>query len=267
MSVEEITQAFAEGWQVGEDAKPATMEDISNTARKAPARRLRQSSRMGKLLRAIETRNVSSVKKQLKKDPLLANGTIHSDLLHKSADHRPDLLGYTPLLVAVSTHSYGIDGSSGPGCRGKFGPDIVKLLLAATADVNASTDEGVTPLYHAASLDDTVMVRMLLSANAYPDTTLRDVERGSPMSPLLAAIDNGSMSVVDLLLSAGADVNQEGGHDKYENHVTPLLKSYCSGNVELMGLVLNSESTKGINKITTLIVCREAGVLWQPCPL
>ena len=36
VAIEEITQA--EGWQMGEDAKPATMIDISNTARKVPAR-------------------------------------------------------------------------------------------------------------------------------------------------------------------------------------------------------------------------------------
>ena len=53
-----------------------------------------------------------------------------------------------------------------------------------------------------------VRISMLLSENVYLNTTLRVVERGSPMRPLLAATDIGPMGVVDLLLLAGAELNQ-----------------------------------------------------------
>ena len=242
MSVQEVTQAVLEAAiqseSMVESALPATMQDISNASHDARHARTRRTSSIGKLVRAIETKNVSSVRKQLKKDRALANGTITSDLFAASPKEQPHLLGFTPLLVAVSIHSH---SETGHRDRGQSGPDTVKLLLAASADVNASNDEGMTPLDLAVDLNDEVLVPILLAAKADPNSrvSLEDAEwrTTAQTTPLLRAIGNESMSVVNLLLSSRADVNQPDSDGQ-----TPLLKSYCHSNIELMRLLLDSNA-------------------------
>ena len=82
--------------------------------------------------------------------------------------------------------------------------DIVKLLLAAKADVDSKGDTKRTPLSWAAGNGHEGVVRLLLAAKADVDSK-GDTER----TPLSWAAENGHEGVVRLLLAAKADVNSK----------------------------------------------------------
>src|SRR5947209_6750099 len=65
--------------------------------------------------------------------------------------------GWTPLLQA-SIH----------------GPELVRLLLAHSADMNAASDLGYTALHRAAAKGDTEVVKLLLEAGA--DVLAREIQ-------------------------------------------------------------------------------------------
>ena len=79
----------------------------------------------------------------------------------------------------------------------------VTACLDAGSDVSARTDEGYTPLHHAAlESEQPEVVDALLTAGADPDT--RDQHGDTPLS--LAAFDVSSRTaVVESLLAAGAN--------------------------------------------------------------
>lgn len=81
---------------------------------------------------------------------------------------------------------------------------LVTLLLASGADVNVLNDEHLAPLHAAvASKDAEIMVKTLLDAGA--DVNV-GIEKGC--SPLILAIFKGDTAIVELLLNAGARVDQ-----------------------------------------------------------
>jgi ankyrin repeat protein len=85
--------------------------------------------------------------------------------------------------------------------------DIVFLLLAAGFDVNASSDEGFTPLMAAASgAGDKCLMQLLLAAGA-------DVHAASGFgfTALHFAAARDSIECVDLLLHAGSNPNTQTG--------------------------------------------------------
>jgi len=73
-------------------------------------------------------------------------------------------------------------------------------LIEAGANVNATTDLGVTPLWLAAQNGSESVVQTLLTAGADPDVTLLLGE-----SALMIAAMSGDATVVELLLKAGAN--------------------------------------------------------------
>jgi len=77
--------------------------------------------------------------------------------------------------------------------------DMVNLLLANKADVNAKSNDGSTPLFFAANKE----VAGLLLAN-HADVNARS---NAGDTPLLAAASAGRVEVVDLLLTQGVDIN------------------------------------------------------------
>jgi ankyrin repeat protein len=80
--------------------------------------------------------------------------------------------------------------------------EIVDLLLARNADVNANTAKGDTPLDYAASRDYKDIVYLLLSNKANVDA-----RNGLGCTPLYYAATNGRIEEVRILLAAKADVN------------------------------------------------------------
>ncbi len=157
-----------------------------------------------------------------------------------------DVSGKTPLMIAS-----------------KFGDtELVKVLIAAKADVNLSTSSQVTPLF-LASIDGFVeIVRLLLEHGAQVDTLTKDgwtalmiachqghlevaqalldahahihMKGADEGTALVAACPNGHIKIVQLLLAHGADVNVV----IKDNKLTPLLLAVQGGYIELVELLI-----------------------------
>jgi len=79
----------------------------------------------------------------------------------------------------------------------------VKALLKSGADVNGAQGDGMTALHWAAANGDTAMVQMLLSAGA----NIRATTRLGAITALHMASQSGHAQVVAALIAAGADTN------------------------------------------------------------
>src|SRR5271157_506054 len=75
----------------------------------------------------------------------------------------------------------------------------VRTLLASRVDVNASEEDGATPLHWAAHWDDLETADLLVRAGANVNAT-----NVLGVTPLSLACTNGSASMVEKLLAAGA---------------------------------------------------------------
>jgi hypothetical protein len=84
--------------------------------------------------------------------------------------------------------------------------EMCKLLISVKADINEPTNEGLTPLHISAQFGMTEVVRALVQAKAEVNTTcLTTVPTGN--TPLIAATVRNSLSTIEVLLEAQADVN------------------------------------------------------------
>jgi ankyrin repeat protein len=79
----------------------------------------------------------------------------------------------------------------------------VKALLKSGADVNAAQGDGMTALHWAAANGDAAMMQMLLSAGA----NIRATTRLGGITPLHMASERGHAAAVAALIAAGADSN------------------------------------------------------------
>ncbi len=82
-------------------------------------------------------------------------------------------------------------------------PDaIIKLLIEAGADVNASNVVGTTPLITAAFFNKSDLIKMLIGAGA--DVNQKDK---SGISPIMYAAERDSKDAIAILLDNGVDIN------------------------------------------------------------
>jgi FOG: Ankyrin repeat len=110
--------------------------------------------------------------------------------------NQADDSGHTPLISACIRQSRS-------EIRKNQAALIVKMLLEAGADPKAGTDRNVTALLYAAEADNTEVIRLLLAAGADVNAVAKNLE-----TPLLkAALDSSDPEAVRLLLEAGANVN------------------------------------------------------------
>ncbi|HEX5218752.1 MAG TPA: ankyrin repeat domain-containing protein [Verrucomicrobiae bacterium] len=93
------------------------------------------------------------------------------------------------------------------------GVEILKLLLATRADVNATAEYRQTPLHFAAQRGNTVAVKLLIEQKADLDARQRDRK-----TPLHLAASNGHVEVAKMLIENKANLN---ARDLYNN--TPLM--------------------------------------------
>jgi ankyrin repeat protein len=93
------------------------------------------------------------------------------------------------------------------------GVEILKLLLASKADVNARAEYRETPLHMAAGSGNTVALKLLADHGADVNAQRRDRK-----TPLHLAASKGHIEVVKILIENKADVNVR---DLYKN--TPLM--------------------------------------------
>ena len=102
--------------------------------------------------------------------------------------------GFTPLHLAASM---------------KGNKEIVELLIAKGADVNANSESGSTPL-HGANNGEIVELLITKGSNVNART-------GVGQTPLLLAVIFGQKEIVKILVAKGADV-----HARDDAGVTPL---------------------------------------------
>jgi ankyrin repeat protein len=162
------------------------------------------------------------------------NKKIVTYLLEKgvSVDEKDDRYGRTALWAAAENGDVPmvhllLEHGANPNLADKKGKtplhatdsfECMALLLQHGADPNTPDKYGRTPLYMIVDfshdpLDVAKMVGLMLENGADPNIALKDNGR----TPLHAAVANGYLAAIDLLLRKGADVNA-----KEEGKNTPL---------------------------------------------
>lgn len=107
-------------------------------------------------------------------------------------------------------------------------PEIVKLLLAANAKTRKTGSK--SPLWTASYEGHTEVVKLLLAANA----SVEVVTTITGSTPLWIASQNGHTEVVELLLAANADVDDVTTDDS----MSALYMASQSGHIEVVKLLL-----------------------------
>ena len=136
--------------------------------------------------------------------------------------------GVTPLFLAVQ--------------QGNL--EVVKLLLAARGiNVNLpKLNNGTTPLILAAQKGFEEISRLLL---AVPDINI-DAYRTDGTTALLCAVENNLPGLVEQLVRRGADVNQ-----LFDNDASPLILALDNGSVEVAKRLLGAPAIR-VNQATIL---------------
>uniref|UniRef100_I1P0K4 Uncharacterized protein n=1 Tax=Oryza glaberrima TaxID=4538 RepID=I1P0K4_ORYGL len=130
---------------------------------------------------------------------------------HGSNPDKPDNKGYTPLHVAA------IKGEC----------EIAKILLSRGAHVDSFSSHG-TPLHLSAFCQQDGVMKILLDHHADFNKLLKPV-----FTPLIMALNAGSLKCVVLLLKAGADVKGVGT-------VTPLITAANNGQTDFYKCLLEA---------------------------
>jgi ankyrin repeat protein len=122
--------------------------------------------------------------------------------------------------------------------------DIVKLLIAAGADVHAVDAAKMTVLHSAAGGNDTETIRQVVNAGA--DVNAVDF---AGFTPLIHAASNRNLDAVRLLLAKGADVNARSGDGSFQKvkagsialgYFTPLIGAAPLGSHDLIATLLDA---------------------------
>lgn len=112
--------------------------------------------------------------------------------------------------------------------------EIIKFLLAKGSNVEACNNDGITPLYNAAKMNNlAVVVKLLFQYNVNPNTKTKE-----NMTPLHIAASNGNFEIVLLLLTKGADPNTSN-----INGYTPLHDACLNNKLDIVNLLLKNNAT------------------------
>jgi len=123
--------------------------------------------------------------------------------------------------------------------------EIVNVLHARGADINATDSDGATPLHMAFRNleDDVAMFLIAKGANV-------NVKDSRDETPLHSASYEGQADVVQALLDKGADIDP-----KDKNGRTPLLDACCNGQIHVVKILLTNGcdvNAKDKNGLTSL---------------
>jgi len=108
---------------------------------------------------------------------------------------------------------------------------IVKLLLLEKVDVNAVMEYGYTPLLYATERGHKEIIKLLVENGAKTN-----VQDGDGYTPLQHVVKLG-LETVELLISAGADINLKGALGD-----SPLHEAAIIGDVDITKLLISKEA-------------------------
>ncbi|NYZ76957.1 ankyrin repeat domain-containing protein [Candidatus Micrarchaeota archaeon] len=140
-------------------------------------------------------------------------------LLENGVDINDNAGGPTPLMVAVYSDEKEKEGEI----------DIVRFVISKNADVNATSDNGITAPMGAAIYGRWDAYMALVQNGA--KTPVKSTSHGD--STLLLAVEKDRWDIVELALATGADINVQ---DNYG--VTPLMKAAAVGAVNSFKMLL-----------------------------
>jgi cytohesin len=153
------------------------------------------------------------------------------DQLGRSALHVASMLGLDGMvefLIKYGADVNAVDKNGSTSLNAAlmwFGrDDVIKKLLAAGADPNIKDNHGLTPLFYASTNSHKSIVEILLSYGAEGIDEI-----------LSFAIMNRRKKVVSLCLSCGADVEKEDANGRSYLH-----KAVISGDLDIVDIVLKN---------------------------
>jgi ankyrin repeat protein len=141
---------------------------------------------------------------------------------------------------------------------------MIRLFLDAGADFDHSLHNGDTALVVAVEMGDVPMVKLLLGVGAEPNRVIDVKDNGVGIyshSLLRQAVTEGNIEIVELLLKAGANVNEEHIFDNSNSRkivIGTALQAACKSNdQELVRLLLTAGAK--INALgTSVLVAKTA---------
>jgi ankyrin repeat protein len=142
--------------------------------------------------------------------------TVKNFIAHGAQINALDYAGKTPLHYATCNR-YSSDRL-----------EIVRVLLAAHANIEIQDSEGYTPLLLAVNYDDLDVVSVLLSTHANINT-----QNFLGETPLLLAAQYNCLDIVKVLLAAHANIEAQG-----HSGATPLHLAAEYGNLDIVKVLL-----------------------------
>lgn len=165
--------------------------------------------------------------------------------------------GWSPLMVLVATHSAWLLGAYQAGWENTIiermranRVNIARMLIEAGADIDASTNDGSTPLMAASGFEPALeMIELLLESGADVNARRSDGKtvlcafcqlqqqrsEESRSTEEMEEYREKQISTLNLLISAGADVNAT----DYTGR-TPLIEVAGVGDLEMASILLQS---------------------------
>ena len=141
--------------------------------------------------------------------------------MHHSTDHTLCFAGEESLLMhAISESNF----------------DVTKLLLQQTQDINYKCKHGMNAMLVAIQMEDEKCVEMLVKKDVHLDevcTVTIDATTEMDMTPLILACTLNSVSITELLINAGANVDK-----KLENGTNALIVAADNNNTDCVKLLL-----------------------------
>jgi ankyrin repeat protein len=204
----------------------------------------------GELHSAAEAGNLATVKSLLNDNPKLVFSKNDNGLtpLHKAVESNHKDVVELLLAKEAEVNAKAKNGRTPLHTTMEWLPnqDIIKSLLAKGAKINSKDNYGETPLHLAVRYHQEDIVEFLLVHGA--DVNANNKNGETPLH--LAAKDNRNKQMAELLLNKGAEINA-----KDRLGITPLylsVQNECSDIAELLLTKGAEVNAKGGDKLTSL---------------